>query len=104
MSYTVSQRTQELGIRMALGARQSDICALVLRAGLALTLPGLLLGVAVALSASRLLTGMLVQVDAADPISFAAAALFVGLVALLASYVPALRAARLAPMTALRCE
>ncbi len=103
MSYAVSQRTQELGIRMAMGARPADVRRLVVGDGLALTLPGLLLGVATALAASRLTSGMLVKVDQYDPLTFAASALFLCLVAAMASYLPALRATRVHPMTALRC-
>jgi putative ABC transport system permease protein len=104
MSYAVSQRTHELGIRMALGARPSDLLSLVLRQGLRLTLPGLLAGIAAALAASRLVTGMLVRVSAADPVIFAGAVSFLGLVALLASLVPAGRATRVDPIAALRCQ
>jgi predicted permease len=104
MSYAVSQRTQELGIRMALGAKPNDVLALVVREGLRLAAPGLLAGIAAALAAARLLSGMLFQVSAADPATFAAAAAFLGLVAAMASYLPALRATRLDPMRALRCQ
>ena len=104
MSYAVSQRTQELGIRMALGARPRDVRVLVVRDGLALALPGLLTGVVAAVAAARPVSGMLVKVSAADPATLAAAAGFLGLVALLASYVPALRATTIDPMAALRCQ
>jgi predicted permease len=104
MSYAVSQRTQELGIRMALGAKPSDVLALVVKEGLRLTAPGLVAGIAAALAAARLVSGMLFQVSAADPATFAAAAAFLGLVALMASYLPALRATQVDPMRALRCQ
>jgi len=104
MSYSVSRRTKELGIRMALGAQPGAVRWLVVREGLILTLPGMLAGLATALAASRLISGMLVRVDASDPLTFVASALFLGLVAALASYLPALRASRVHPMAALRCE
>ena len=104
MSYAVSQRTHELGVRMALGANPKDVLALVMKEGLRLTLPGLVAGIAAALAAARLVGGMLFQVSAADPGTFAAAAVFLGLVAAIASYLPAVRATRLDPMRALRCQ
>lgn len=104
MSYAVSQRTRELGIRMALGARPGDVQGLIVRHGLKLTLAGVLGGLAVALAASRLVAGMLVGVSAADPITLAAAVSFLGVVALLASYLPARRASRVDPLIALRSE
>ena len=104
MSYAVSQRTQEMGIRMALGAERGDVLGLVLREGLRLTVPGLLAGSVIALAAARIVGGMLVNVSASDPLTFASAAAFLGLVAALASYVPALRATRVDPMIALRAE
>ena len=104
MSYAVSQRTHELGVRMALGANPKDVLALVMKEGLRLTLPGLIAGIAAALAAARLVGGMLFQVSAADPGTFAAAAVFLGLVAAIASYLPAVRATRLDPMRALRCQ
>jgi predicted permease len=104
MSYAVSQRTQEMGIRMALGARPGDVIGVVLRQGLRLTIPGLLAGSAIALAAARIVSGMLVNVGASDPATFAAAAAFLALVAGLAIYLPALRATRADPMAALRNE
>jgi len=104
MSYAVSQRTQEMGIRMALGAQPGDVLGLVLKEGLRLTVPGLVAGSAVALAAARIVGGMLVNVGASDPLTFVSAAAFLGLVAALASYLPALRATRVEPMAALRSE
>jgi predicted permease len=104
MSYAVSQRTQELGIRMALGARPADVRGLMVREGLRLTIPGLLVGVAAATLAARTVGGMLVEMNSFDPLTFTAAVVFLALVAMLASYVPACRATRLDPMLALRCE
>jgi predicted permease len=104
MSYAVSQRTQELGVRMALGANPNNVLALVMREGLRLTVPGLVAGIAAALAMARLVSGMLFQVSAADPTTFAATAVFLGLVAAIASYLPAVRATRVDPMRALRCQ
>lgn len=104
MSYAVTQRTQELGIRMALGARPGDVLGLVVRDGLTLVVPGLLAGLAGALAVSNVVAGMLIKVSASDPVTFTAAACFLGLVAAVASYLPALRATRLDPVRALRCE
>ncbi len=104
MSYTVSQRTQEMGIRMALGARPNDVRTLVVREGLRMTLPGLAVGIAVALGAARVVGGMLVKVSAADPLTFAGSAVFLAVVAALAAYLPAVRATRVDPMAALRCQ
>ena len=104
MSYAVSQRTQEMGIRMALGAQPGNVLGLVLKEGLRLTVPGLVAGSAVALAAARIAGGMLVNVGASDPLTFVSAAAFLGLVAALASYLPALRAMRVEPIVALRNE
>jgi predicted permease len=104
MSYAVSQRTQEIGIRMALGAQPRDMLGMVLRQGLRLTVPGLLAGGAIALAATRVIGGMLTGISAADPLTFASAAAFLTVVAALASYLPALRAMRVDPMDALRNE
>ncbi len=104
MSYAVSQRTQEMGIRIALGAQPWDVLGLVLREGLRLTVPGLLAGSVIALAAARIVGGMLVNVSASDPLTFASAAAFLALVAALASYLPALRAMRVDPVVSLRNE
>jgi ABC-type antimicrobial peptide transport system permease subunit len=104
MSYAVSQRTHEMGIRMALGAQPGQVLGLVLKEGLRLFVPGLVAGSVMALAAARIVGGMLVHVSASDPLTFASAAAFLGLVAALASYLPALRATRVEPMVALRNE
>ena len=99
----MSQRTQELGIRVALGAQPSDVRGLVVREGLKLLLPGLAAGAAAAVLAARAVNGMLIQVSPTDPATLAAAALLLGLVGVAASYVPALRATRIEPSRALHC-
>lgn len=104
MSYAVSQRTQELGIRMALDAQAAEVRVLVLWGGLRLTIPGLLAGVAAAAPAARTAGGMLVGMSWFDPLAFTAAVIFVALVATLASYMPARRATGLDPVLALRRE
>ena len=102
MAYAVSQRTHEIGIRMALGAQPPDVLGMVLRQGLVLTAAGLVAGLAAALAATRLVAGMLANVSATDPLIFAAASLFLGLVALPSSYFPARRATKVDPIIALR--
>ena len=102
MAYSITQRTHEIGIRVALGAKSSDVLGLVVRQGMGLTGAGLLAGVLAAAAVTRLAAGLLVNVSATDPLIFGGAALFLAVVALAASYVPALRAARIDPNTALR--
>jgi predicted permease len=104
MNYAVSQRTQEFGVRMALGASRPAVMRMVTRESLLLTLPGLFVGITAALAGIRVFSGMLVGVTASDPLTFAGAALFLIAVALLASYLPARRAMRIDPMTALHCQ
>jgi hypothetical protein len=104
MSYAVSQRTKEIGIRLALGARPIQALGLVVRDGLLLAAPGLLLGLISGWAASRLVSGMLVQVNPYDPLTFGASAAFLGVVALAATFVPGIKATRVNPITALHCE
>ena len=104
MAYSVTQRTQEIGIRMALGAPPFDVLADILRRGMALTAIGLGAGLGVSLLVTRLIAGMLVNVSATDPATFAAGALFLASVAALASYLPARRATKVDPMITLRNE
>jgi putative ABC transport system permease protein len=102
IAYSVAQRTQEMGIRRALGAQQSDILALVVGQGFRLALAGVAVGVAGAFGLTRLMTTLLFHVTASDPATFIAVALLFLLVALAASYIPARRATRIDPIAALR--
>jgi putative ABC transport system permease protein len=104
LSYVVSQRTGEIGVRMALGAVQKDILVLVARRGLALTFVGLGIGLVLALATTRLLTGLLYEVEPTDPASLALAAAVLVTTAAAACFFPARRAARLDPVVALRTE
>jgi len=104
MAYLVSQGTREIGIRMALGATQRGILGLVVRQGMALALSGVALGLIAAFALTRLMRSLLFGVNSTDPITFVAIALLLALVALIASYIPAHRAARIDPMISLRCE
>ncbi|HET7565978.1 MAG TPA: FtsX-like permease family protein, partial [Gemmatimonadaceae bacterium] len=104
ISYAVTQRTREVGIRMALGAQQVHVVSLVVRQGALLTLVGLVIGIAAALGAARLITHLLFGVSATDPITFVGVAVLLAAVAALASYLPARRATRVDPMIALRAE
>jgi predicted permease len=104
IAYSVAERTQEMGIRIALGADTGDILRMIVGQGLALALAGLVIGAVAALALTRLMSGLLFQVSAADPASFAAGALLFAVVAALASYLPARRATRVDPTEALRYE
>ena len=102
LSYTVSQRVPEIGVRMALGASPSAILRMTIRDGLRLALPGIALGVVAALGATRLARAVLFNVSPADPVSYAVLTAAVVVVALLACYLPARRAARIDPLSAIR--
>jgi len=108
VAYSVTQRAQEIGIRLALGAQASDVFKLIIGRGIAPVLLGLALGLAGAFALSRLLTsltaGLLFEVRATDPATFAAIALLLVVVALLACYLPARRGTKVDPLTALRHE
>jgi predicted permease len=104
LSYGVVQRTREIGIRMALGARPTRVLRLVVGDGLVLTVAGLAIGLAGSAALTRLLTSLLFGVTATDPATFVAVAAFLTLVALVASYLPARRATKIDPAVALRTE
>jgi ABC-type antimicrobial peptide transport system permease subunit len=104
LAYAVVQRTREIGIRMALGAQRAQVLALVLRHGLILTAIGIAAGLAGAAAGTRLLDGMLFGITRLDPLTFGAVSLVFGLVATVASYLPARRATAVDPMVALRSE
>jgi predicted permease len=104
IAYSVAQRTQEIGVRMALGARPSDVVGLVLGQGLRLTSIGMAIGALGALGVTRVLGTVLYGVSPTDPLSFAAVAVLLMLVAVAAAYVPARRATRVDPMRTLRAE
>jgi putative ABC transport system permease protein len=104
VAYAVSRRTHEIGIRMALGARRGEIMQAVLRQGLTLTLAGLIVGLAGAWAATRVIRSLLYEVSPTDPLTFVCSAVLLAGAALLACYLPARRAARIDPMVALRYE
>jgi len=104
MSYSVAQRTREIGIRIALGARRADVLQMTVKAGLKLVGAGMLLGVAAAFILTRVMATLLYGISATDPITFAGISLVLLAVAMLASYVPALRAAKVDPIVALRAQ
>jgi predicted permease len=104
ISYSVSQRTHDVGVRMALGAQKSDVLRLVMREGMTLSLMGVVIGVVVALGVTRFLSSLLYDVKPTDPLTFVAVSLLLTGVALLACWIPARRAARVDPIVALRHE
>ncbi len=104
MAYSVTQRTSEIGIRMALGASTADVLKMILREGSSMVALGLLIGLAGALGLTRLLASLLFGVGPNDPSTFAGVSVFLALVAMLACYLPARRATKVDPMVALRCE
>jgi ABC-type antimicrobial peptide transport system permease subunit len=104
IALAVSQRTQEIGIRMALGARGATVVRMVLAKGVRLSLAGIVIGLASALAATRLIANLLYGVKPNDPATYAAVSAMLLGVTLLACYLPARRAARVEPVDALRCE
>ena len=104
ISYSVAQRTQEIGVRMALGALRRDVLALVVWQGMRTTLLGIAIGVIAAYGLTRLITSLLFDVSATDPVTFVGLAALLSLVGLAACLVPARRAMRIDPMTALKYE
>jgi len=104
MAYLVNQGTRELGIRLALGASQRNILSLVVRQGMVLAISGVTIGLAAAFLLTRLIRSLLFGVEATDPVTFLGIAFLLAMIALLASYIPAQRAARIDPLISLRCE
>ncbi len=104
LSYAVTRRTQEIGVRVALGAQRSDVLRLIVGEGARLALMGVAIGIAASLAVTRLMSSLLFGIRATDPLTFAAVAVLLFLVALFASYVPARRAMRVDPIVALRYE
>jgi ABC-type antimicrobial peptide transport system permease subunit len=104
MSYVVAGRTREIGLRMALGAQTGNVRRLIVRQGMSLALIGSAIGLGIAFATTRLLKSVLYGVEATDPMTFVGVTLLLAAVALLACWIPALRASRVDPMVALRAE
>jgi putative ABC transport system permease protein len=104
LAYAVTQRTPEIGIRMALGAQTKDVLKLVVKEGTKLTLLGVAVGLSAALALTRLMKSLLFNVEPTDLLTFCLITLLLTVVALLACWIPARRATKVDPMVALRCE
>ncbi len=102
VAYGVTQRTREIGIRIALGARPFDMLAMILKHGMSFTTIGTVIGLALAAAASRLLSSLLFGVPPIDPVTFSGAAVLFAVIGLAACYFPARRGTRIDPMTALK--
>src|SRR6185295_16619921 len=103
-SYSVTQRTHEIGIRMALGARTGNVLSLIMKNGLTLVLPGIAIGIAGALALTRFLTTLLFGVTPTDSVTFVVVGIIFFIIAMIASLIPALRGTRVDPLEALRYE
>ena len=103
-AFVVVQRTREIGVRMALGAQAADVVRLVLRQGLRLVIIGVAIGSLISAAVTRVLAAALFDISPTDPLTFVVITLLLGLVALLACWVPARRATKVDPLVALRCE
>ena len=104
MSYAVTQRTHEIGIRMALGAQMSSVIKLIMKSGFAIAIIGVVIGLAGAFALTRLMTSLLFAVEATDKATFAGVSVCLLVIALLACYIPARRATKVDPLVALRYE
>jgi putative ABC transport system permease protein len=104
LSYSVSQQTREIGIRMAMGARTASVLSLIIGQGMRLAVVGLMLGLLIAFATMRVLSSLLFGVSAHDPVTFAGVSLILATAAILGCYIPARRAAKVNPITALRYE
>jgi len=104
VSYSVSQRTNEIGVRMALGADRLDVVRLILKQGMRLTAIGIACGLALSFAATRLLADLLYGIKPADPLTYVSVSLLLAVIALVSCYVPARRAASIDPMKSLRAE
>ena len=104
LALTVNQRVNEIGIRMALGAKPGDVLAMILRQGMGLVTVGLVIGIACALALTRMMKSLLFQVEPNDPITFVGVSAVLAMAALMACYVPARRALKIDPLNALRSE
>jgi ABC-type antimicrobial peptide transport system permease subunit len=104
ISYGVSQRTREIGVRVALGAQRSDVIGLVVRQGMTLAAIGITVGLLGAFGVTRVVSSLLIGISPTDPLSFAGVPLFLATIAFLASFIPARRATHVDPLIALRAD